>query len=108
MRTRRQARPTGGPNSLSSLSRLVGEGVRPEIVEIVANFPSEVVADQGRGYVDRVCDALGVRAAVTLHDETIQAKKDCAIVIVRIEVVLEQVKGRTGQREPGLRAERAL
>ena len=44
----RAARRPGRPNA-ASLRGLVGEGVRAEIVEIVADLPGDVVADHARG-----------------------------------------------------------
>ena len=54
-----------------------------EIVEVLADLPGDVVADHARGDPDGVGDALGIRAAVALHDQAVEPEEDRAIVIVR-------------------------
>ena len=44
--------------------------------------------------LDRVGDALGVRAAVALHDQAVEPEEDRAIVVVGVEVDLQEVEGR--------------
>ena len=75
-----------------------------EVVQIVADLPRDVVADHACRNVDRIGDALRVRSAVAFHHETIEAKEDRAIVVVRVEMNLEQVQRRLRQRESRLRA----
>src|SRR5437764_12033646 len=79
-----------------------------EVVEVVADLPSDVVAHYARGDANRVGDAFRVRAAVTLHDQAVEAKEDRAVVVIRIEMMLEQVERRAGQGKAGLRTQRAL
>ena len=66
--------------------------MRAEIVEIVADLAGDVVADHRPGDGNRIGDALGVGAAMTLHHQPVEAKEDRASVVVGVEVGLEQVE----------------
>ena len=77
-----------------------------EIVEILADLASDVVANHRCGDGDGVGDALVIGPAVTLHHQAIQSEKYRAIMIVGVEVGLEQIERGLGQREPSLGPQR--
>ena len=56
-----------------------------EIVEVVADFPGDVVADHARRNIDGVGDTLRVRSPVTLHHEAVQAKEDETVIFSWVE-----------------------
>ena len=78
--------------------------MRAEIVEVVADLPGDVVADHARGDLDRVGNALRVRPAVTLHDKTVEAEENRAVVIVGVKVNLQEVERRGGESKARFRA----
>jgi hypothetical protein len=67
------------------------EGMGAEIVEVLADPAGDIVSDHSRGDPDGVGHALGRRAPVALHDQSVEAEKDRAIMIVRVQMDLEQV-----------------
>src|SRR4051812_33970918 len=79
-----------------------------DIVEILNDLAGEVLAHHPRGDPDGVGDALVGGAAVAFHDEAVQSEEDGAIMVVRIEMVLEKLGGRARDEEADLRADGAL
>ena len=89
---------SGDDRAASHSAASLVEGMRAEIVEVLADLAGDIVADHPGGDADGIGDALGVGAAVALHDQAVEAEEDGAVMVVRVEVDLEHVERRPATR----------
>ena len=91
----------------ASFARRPRRSVRRDVGEILGDLAGQVLAHHPRRHPDRVGDALVGGAAMALHDEAVEAEEDRAIMVVRIEMVAQQLGRRPRDQEADLRADRA-